>query len=72
MTACLTFCLPVCFLLPCGAADRLLGVYLVSERQHRRRQLDVLTALQNAGVWRRWWAGGDGGQEVAHSAGRPL
>ncbi|KAL4447467.1 hypothetical protein ABPG75_004686, partial [Micractinium tetrahymenae] len=29
--------------------DRLLGIYLVSERQHRRRQQDVLKALQAAG-----------------------
>lgn len=44
-------------------ADRLLGVYLVSERQHRRREEDVLRALQDAGgcsvgdnAWRQYIA----------------
>ncbi|KAI3429289.1 hypothetical protein D9Q98_005385 [Chlorella vulgaris] len=31
------------------ATDRLMGIYLVSERQHQRRQQDVLAALQLAG-----------------------
>lgn len=32
-------------------SDRLLAMYLVSERQHRRRQEHVLATLEAAGAW---------------------
>lgn len=49
-TRCQLCCVaPTCLGLHVHLADRLLGVYLVSERQHRRREEDVLRALQEAG-----------------------